>query len=79
MDEGPDSDSPSAEGGQEREEELCMRCMAANIPGSHFCRPCGAPMSSYAATGPYESLFAEGHLYGTAAEQPRRLVVVLGM
>jgi len=61
------------------EQELCAQCMTGNPPGSHFCRLCGAPLSSYAATGPFESLFAEGHLYRRAAEHPRRLVVVLGI
>ena len=61
------------------EQELCTQCMACNPPGSHFCRECGAPLSSYAATGPFESLFAEGHLYRRAVEQPQRLVVVLGI
>ena len=61
------------------EQELCTQCMAGNPPGSHFCRECGAPLSSYAATGPFESLFAEGHLYRRAVEQPQRLVVVLGI
>ena len=67
---------PAQEGG---EQELCTQCMTGNPPGSHFCRECGAPLSSYAATGPFESLFAEGHLYRRAAEQPQRLVVVLGI
>jgi hypothetical protein len=61
------------------EQELCVQCMTGNRPGSHFCRNCGAPLSSYAATGPFESLFAEGHLYRRAAEQPQRLIVVVGI
>ena len=36
-------------------------------------------MTSYAATGPFESLFAEGHVYRQAAERPRSIVVVLGI
>ena len=65
---------------QENEEkELCTQCMTDNHPGSPFCQSCGAPLSSYAATAPFESLFAEGHVYRRAAEQPQRLIVVLGM
>jgi hypothetical protein len=40
---------------------------------------CGAPLSSYAATGPFERLFAEGHVYRQAAERPRSLIVVFGI
>lgn len=29
--------------------------------------------------GPYESIFAEGFIYRQASEQPRSLIVVLGM
>ena len=36
-------------------------------------------MSSYSATGPFESLFAEGHVYRQAAERPRSFIVVLGI
>ena len=61
------------------EQELCIQCLTTNGPGSNFCRNCGAPLSSYAATGPFESLFAEGHIYRTATEQPRQLSVVLGI
>lgn len=56
-----------------------MNCMFPNEPGVHFCAKCGAPLSSYAATGPFESLLAEGHVYRQAAERPRRLVVVFGI
>jgi hypothetical protein len=70
----------TSEGAQAIEEqELCTQCMTGNRPGTNFCRKCGAPLSSYAATGPFESLFAEGHVYRRAAEQPQRLIVVLGM
>jgi len=36
-------------------------------------------MSSYAATGPFEHLFAEGHVYRQATEKPRKFIVVLGV
>ena len=61
------------------EKQLCVNCMFPNEPLAHFCAKCGAPMSSYAATGPFESLFAEGHVYRQAAERPRSFVVVLGV
>ena len=65
---------------QESEEsQLCLSCTAPNDPASHFCRKCGAPLSSYASTGPFEHLFAEGAVYRQAAERPRSLIVVVGV
>ncbi|MDB6040070.1 MAG: hypothetical protein JWM99_3911 [Verrucomicrobiales bacterium] len=72
--------NPKSETTQEcKEQELCTQCLAGNRPGNTFCRECGAPLTSYAATGPFESLFAEGHVYRKATEQPRRFIVVLGI
>jgi hypothetical protein len=50
-----------------------------NVPGTHFCRDCGSPLSSHAAFGPFEHLFAEGHIYRRATEQPQKLIVVAGI
>jgi hypothetical protein len=61
------------------ERQLCVNCVAPNQPSAHFCADCGAPLSSYAATGPFELVFAEGHVYRQAAEHPRHLIVVLGV
>jgi hypothetical protein len=36
-------------------------------------------MSSYAATGPLESVFAEGHVYRRAVAQPKNILVVIGV
>jgi len=77
MSEPPNSALNAAQ--EAAEEELCTQCMASNLPGSHFCRECGAPLSSFAATGPFERLFAEGHVYRKAVEQPQRFIVVLGV
>jgi len=65
--------------GEVDEKQLCMNCVSPNEPAAHFCVKCGAPLSSYAAIGPFESLFAEGHIYRQAAERPRKLIVVLGI
>lgn len=62
-----------------QEMQLCVSCTAPNEPSAHFCAKCGAPLSSYASTGPFESLFAEGSVYRQAAERPQKLVVVLGV
>ena len=69
------SETPS----QTDEKQLCVGCLFPNDPEAHFCAECGAPLSSYAATGPFERIFAEGHVYRQAAERPRSLIVVLGI
>jgi len=61
------------------EQQLCVSCLTPNDPAAHFCLKCGAPLSSYASTGPFESLFAEGSVYRSAAERPQKLIVVLGI
>jgi hypothetical protein len=61
------------------EKQLCVSCMAPNEPAAHFCEKCGAPLTSYASTGPFEQLLAEGAVYRQAAERPRSLIVVLGV
>ena len=61
------------------EKQLCVSCIAPNEPTVHFCTTCGAPLSSYASTGPFEHLFAEGAVYRQAVERPRSLIVVLGV
>ena len=65
--------------GQTDEKQLCVSCVFPNDPEAHFCVKCGAPLSSYAATGPFERIFAEGHVYRQAAERPRSLIVVVGI
>jgi hypothetical protein len=64
---------------QPDEQQLCVSCMAPNEPAANFCAKCGAPLTSYASTGPFEPLFAEGAVYRQAAERPRSWVVVLGV
>ena len=61
------------------EKQLCVSCMFPNEPEAHFCAKCGAPLTPYAATGPFESIFAEGHVYRQAAERPRSFIVVAGI
>lgn len=64
---------------ESNEKKLCLSCMFPNDPDVHFCAECGAPMTSYAATGPFEHIFAEGYVYRQAAERPRKFIVVLGV
>jgi hypothetical protein len=53
-----------AEAGEET--ELCISCLKPNAPGTTFCAHCGTPLTSYAATGPFESMLAEGDLWRKA-------------
>ncbi|HVU26819.1 MAG TPA: zinc ribbon domain-containing protein [Verrucomicrobiae bacterium] len=62
-----------------KEMQLCTSCAAPNLPSANFCVKCGAPLTSYAGIAPFERLFAEGFVYRQAAEQPRRLIVVIGI
>jgi len=64
---------------EKNEKQLCVSCMAPNDPAAHFCIECGAPLSSFASTGPFEHLFAEGAVYRQASERPQKLVVVFGI
>lgn len=59
--------------------ELCLSCLHPNRQNAHFCGKCGAPLTSYSATAPFESIFAEGHLYRAAVENPRHWMVLAGI
>ncbi len=61
------------------EKQLCVSCAAPNEPDADFCAKCGAPLSSYASTGPFEQVLAAGAGYRQAANRPRSLVVLLGV
>lgn len=75
----PDSEKTSQTSAEVEEKQLCVSCAFPNEPVAHFCAKCGAPLTSYASTGPFEQLLAEGAVYRQAAERPRSLVVVLGV
>jgi hypothetical protein len=55
--------NPSPAAQSEAELEVCISCLNTNPPGTHFCAHCGTPLSSYAATAPFESIFAEGDFW----------------
>ncbi len=61
------------------ERQLCTSCTEPNVVDAHFCQRCGAPLSPFAMITPFERLFAEGFIYRRAAEEPRRLITVLGI
>ncbi len=66
-----DSESVLADSQEPQELEICISCLHTNTPGTHFCGHCRTPLSSYAATGPFECLFAEGNLWRKAVNNPR--------
>lgn len=51
--------------------EICISCVKTNVPGTHFCRHCGTPLTSYAATAPFESLLAQGDFFRKAVRAGR--------
>jgi len=61
------------------EKQLCTSCTIPNEVNANFCVNCGAPLSSYANIAPFERLFSEGFIYRQAAQNPRKLIVVLGV
>jgi hypothetical protein len=64
---------------EEDEKQLCLNCLSPNSPQANFCSDCGAPLSSYAATGPLEHIFAQGHVYRRAVAELRSILVVIGI
>lgn len=61
------------------EKQLCLSCTARNEPEAHFCAECGAPLTSYASTAPFERIFAEGSVYRKATDSPQSFIVVFGV
>ena len=62
--------TPSADR-EPQELEICISCLKTNTPGTHFCGHCGTPLTSYAATAPFESIFAEGDMWRKAVSRGR--------
>ena len=52
--------------------EICTSCLDINSPGTAFCWHCGTPLTSYAATAPFESIFAEGDFWRKAVRQAKK-------
>lgn len=57
---------------------LCSGCARPVPQERHFCPHCGAPMSFYATTAPYERVLSEGYAWRRAASRPN-LIIVIGM
>jgi predicted amidophosphoribosyltransferase len=75
------STSASVQEEAEGELEVCISCLQTNAPGIAFCRHCGTPLSSFAATAPFERIFAEGDFWRKAVrqakEKPLRRILIL--
>ena len=56
---------------------LCIACCAPFIEGAHFCPACGAPLTAFATTAPYESIYAEAWCLGRAMHGPSRPIHLL--
>jgi predicted amidophosphoribosyltransferase len=74
--------TPSSAQDEARDElELCASCLKTNSPGTAFCMYCGTPLTSYAATAPFESMFAQGDFWRKAVrrakEKPVRRILIL--
>src|SRR5688500_16085621 len=74
--------TPSSSQDEAKDElEICISCLKTNSPGTHFCRHCGTPLTSYAATAPFESIFAEGDFWRKAMrrakDKPVRRILIL--
>src|SRR5436190_21086325 len=75
--------TPSSAQDEAKDElEICISCLKNNSPGTNFCKHCGTPLTSYAATAPFESIFAEGDFWRKAMRQAkgktlRRILILL--
>ena len=58
---------------------LCPSCGELCPEDAQFCPSCRSPITSYASTGPYESIFAEGAAYRAAFNSPTKPIVVVGV
>lgn len=58
---------------------LCPHCLEPIERFDHFCRQCGAPITSHAAIDPLGQVFAAGHIYRNATSSRPPRIVFLGM
>lgn len=64
---------------EDSEEIVCPSCTHSCPGDAHFCPHCRSPISSYAATGPFESIFAEGAAYRRAVSSPTKPIILVGV
>ena len=59
--------------------DLCIHCLKPVGEHAAFCIHCRAPLGFLAGSVSYYSVIAEGFIYRTAVQQPKRLSVVIGV
>lgn len=55
---------------------ICPNCCRPLQPSRHFCRHCRTPVTGYAATGPLESILAQGELFRRSVSHPTTIGVL---
>jgi hypothetical protein len=58
---------------------LCTHCLRPFRQGVHFCPRCSAPLTVFATTADYESVYAQMWAIGKALKYPRRALQVVGV
>lgn len=61
------------------ESALCTSCLFPNVPGTAFCKRCGAPVGFISTIGPLEHIYAEGHAYRQAVEGRPKPIILIGI
>ena len=61
------------------EAALCISCLFPNLPDSHWCKRCGAPMSSMVGFLMPDAAQAVGFVFRRAVETPANFAVVCGI
>ncbi|MES2996220.1 MAG: hypothetical protein V4733_05350 [Verrucomicrobiota bacterium] len=60
-------------------DELCVKCLAPNMPGVLFCVDCGAPLGMMSTIDPIHRTLAEGFAIRNAVEGPPKLIILVGI
>jgi hypothetical protein len=55
--------------------QACPVCSERVEKGTHFCRKCGTPLTTFATTDPLQAVRAQGEMVRGAMKKPSRLVV----
>lgn len=57
------------------DEPVCPHCLRPVTGQYHFCSHCNAPLTSFATTGPYEQVLAQGYAVRTGVARSTALVL----
>ncbi len=67
------SDTPP---GEFAGDAICPCCCRPSTTSRNFCRFCFTPLTTYASTGPIESILAQGEMFRRSVSNPSRIAVV---